>query len=118
MGAMEKNRTDQTVDLRGRLLAELAAEGVDRLADVLTAAGVDGPVLVDGRALVDDLSRSLAQAMAYIGFARGNPGLFRLMVGPMAPAQAARLQPAAARAHAQLTAGLGVDPGGDQSPVA
>jgi AcrR family transcriptional regulator len=133
---MEKNQTDQTADLRHRLLAaahavleedghgglalrevarragvsamapyrhfdnreallaELAAQGFDRLADALTAAGVDAE------------GRSLAQAMAYIGFARKNPGLFRLMFGPMDATQKARLQPAAAHAHAQLAAGV------------
>ncbi|MGV0759488.1 TetR/AcrR family transcriptional regulator [Tistrella mobilis] len=79
------------VENREALLAELAAQGFRELGAALKAAADQG---------VDPRSRSLAQAQAYVGFACANPGLFRLMVGPLDPAQKQLIAADAEAAHA------------------
>ncbi|WP_449220533.1 TetR/AcrR family transcriptional regulator [Tistrella mobilis] len=88
------------VENREALLAELAAEGFRELGAALKTATEQG---------VDPRSRSLAQAQAYVGFACANPGLFRLMVGPLNPAQKQRIAADAEAAHA-MGAGPDIDP--------
>lgn len=88
------------VENREALLAELAAEGFRELGAALKAATEQG---------VDPRSRSLAQALAYVGFACANPGLFRLMVGPLNPVQKQRIAADAEAAHA-MGAGPDIDP--------
>ncbi|KFL27824.1 hypothetical protein JP74_05430 [Devosia sp. 17-2-E-8] len=85
---------------RQALLAAVAREGFLRFAAALDAAGRDVP----------DAQRLEAMGAAYVGFARENPQLFRLMFSPEVSKDAnSELMSAASTAYRSLAALAGAE---------
>lgn len=97
------------------LLAAVAARGFEGLRDALRAADAAGSTgqAPAGHALV-------AQAAAYVHYARTNPALFRLMFGPRSPGAHPELATAGEAAYAVLAARVAAETpaGSDREAVA